>query len=110
MSCNTLPELPKIKIKIETFVRILLFHVKHASRIKNKLIKYRFTIRATGSTIYKPWVLVSELGQREGEGVGLLGLGVCRGLMEEFKLFSTAFGTAELGRECDAVAPRKAKG
>lgn len=30
--CYTLPKLPKIKIKIETFVRILLFHVKHASR------------------------------------------------------------------------------
>lgn len=57
--------------------------------------------------VYKPWVLVSELGQREGEGVGVLGLGVCRGLMEEFKLLSTALGAAELVREWAAVAPRK---
>lgn len=54
-----------------------------------------------------PWVLVSELGQREGEGVGLLGLGVCRGLMEEFRLLRTAFGAAELVRAWGAVAPRK---
>lgn len=52
-------------------------------------------------------MLVSELGQREGEGVGVLGLGVCRGLMEEFKLLRTAFGVAELVREWGAVAPRK---
>lgn len=52
-------------------------------------------------------MLVSELGQREGEGVGVLGLGVCRGLMEEFKLLRTAFGAAELVREWGAVAPRK---
>lgn len=57
--------------------------------------------------MYQPWVLVSELGQREGEGVGVLGLGVCRGLMEEFKLLRTAFGAAELVREWGAVAPRK---
>ena len=44
-------------------------------------------------------MLVSEVGQREGEGVGVLGLGVCRGLREEFKLLRTAFGAAELGRE-----------
>lgn len=56
---------------------------------------------------YQPWVLVSELGQREGEGVGVLGLGVCRGLMDEFKLLRTAFGAAELAREWAAVAPRK---
>lgn len=37
----------------------------------------------------------------------MLGLGVCRGLMEEFRLFRTAFGAPELGREWGAVAPRK---
>lgn len=52
-------------------------------------------------------MLVSELGQREGDGVGVLGLGVCRGLMEEFKLLRTAFGAAELASEWGAVAPRK---
>ena len=52
-------------------------------------------------------MLVSELGQREGEGAGALGLWVCRGLMEEFKLLRTAFGAAELVREWGAVAPRK---
>lgn len=52
---------------------------------------------------------MSELGQREGEGVGVLGLGVCRGLMEEFKLLRTVFGAAELVREWAAVAPRKPK-
>lgn len=67
-------------------------------------------IKGNDNTTYKPWVPVSEVGQREGEGVGLLGLGVWRGLMEEFKLFSTVFGAAELGREWDAVAPRKPKG
>lgn len=50
-------------------------------------------------TINKPWVLVSELGHREGEAVGVLGLGVCRGLMDEFKLLRTALGAAELVRE-----------
>lgn len=50
---------------------------------------------------------MSELGHREGEGVGALGLGVCRGLMEELRLLRTAFGAAELVREWGAVAPRK---
>lgn len=54
-------------------------------------------------------MLVSELGQREGEGAGVLGLGVWRGLMEEFRLLRTAFGAAELAREWAAVAPRKPK-
>lgn len=58
---------------------------------------------------YQPWVLVSELGQREGEGMGLLGLCVCRGLMEEFRLLRTAFGAEGLVRVCGAVAPRKPK-
>lgn len=49
--------------------------------------------------IYKPWVLVSALDQRDEEGEGVLGLGVCRGLMEEFKLLRMAFGAAELARE-----------
>ena len=53
-----------------------------------------------------PWVLVSELGHREG-GAGVLGLGVCRGLMDEFKLLRMAFGAAELAREWAATAPRK---
>ena len=56
--------------------------------------------------LYKPWVLVSELGQREGECVGVLGLGGCRGLMEEFRLLRRAFGAPELAREW-AAAPRK---
>lgn len=43
-----------------------------------------------------PWVLARELGHREAGGGGLLGLGVCRGLMAEFRLFRTAFGGAEL--------------
>lgn len=50
---------------------------------------------------------MSELGQREGEGMGLLGLGVCRGLMEEFRLLRTAFGAEGLVRVCGAAAPRK---
>lgn len=50
-------------------------------------------------------MLVSELGQRDGGGVGVLGLGVCSGLMEEFRLLRTAFG--ELVSEWEAVAPRK---
>lgn len=52
-------------------------------------------------------MLVSELGQREGEGVGLLGVGVCRGLIEELRLLRTALGAAELVRAWGAVAPRK---
>lgn len=39
----------------------------------------------------------------------MLGLGVCRGVMELFKLLSTAFGAAELVREWGAVALRKPK-
>lgn len=65
--------------------------------------------RWTNWSKYQPWVLVSELGHREGEGVGVLGLGVCRGLMEEFRLLRTAFGAAVFVRECGAVAPRKPK-
>lgn len=53
--------------------------------------------------------MASELGQREAEGVGLLGLGVCRGLMEEFRLFRIVLGPAELVRVWGAVAPRKPK-
>lgn len=56
--------------------------------------------------ISRPWVLVSELGQRDVAGVGVLGLWVCIGFMEEFKLLRTAFGAAEL-REWAAAAPRK---
>lgn len=41
-------------------------------------------------------MLARELGHREAGAVGLLGLGVCRGLMAEFRLFRTAFGGAEL--------------
>lgn len=52
-------------------------------------------------------MLVSEVGQREGGGAGVLGLCVGRGLRVEFKLFRRAFGAAELGREWGAVAPRK---
>lgn len=52
-------------------------------------------------------MLASELGQREGEAAGLLGLGVCKGLMEEFRLLRTVFGAAELVRVWCAVAPRK---
>lgn len=52
-------------------------------------------------------MLVRELGQREGDGVGVVGLGVCRGLMEELRLLRTALGAAELVREWAAVAPRK---
>lgn len=44
-------------------------------------------------------MLASELGQREGGGAGVLGLGVGRGLRVEFKLFSRAFGAEEFGRE-----------
>lgn len=55
----------------------------------------------------RPWVPVRELGQSEGEAVGVLGLGVCSGLMDEFKLLSTALGAAEVVRECGAAAPRK---
>lgn len=58
-------------------------------------------------SVYKLWVLVSELGHMEGAGVGVLGLGVCRGLRAEFRLFRTVFGVAEAGREWGAVAPRK---
>lgn len=57
-----------------------------------------------------PWVLVSELGQRDGVGVGVLWPVLCRGLMEEFKLLRTALGAAELLREwaaAAAAAPRK---
>lgn len=54
-----------------------------------------------------PCVLVSALGQRDGEGAALLGLGVCRGLMEELRLFRMALGAAELARVWAAVAPRK---
>lgn len=39
--------------------------------------------------------------------MGVLGLGFCRGLIEEFKLLRTVFGAAELVREWAAVAPRK---
>lgn len=53
----------------------------------------------TYDTTYRPWELVSEPGQREGDGVEVLGLGFCRGLMEEFKLLRMAFGAAELVRE-----------
>lgn len=60
-----------------------------------------------GCAVYKLWVLVSELGHMEGDGVGVLGLGVCRGLRAEFRLFRTVFGEAEVARECGAVAPRK---
>lgn len=52
-------------------------------------------------------MLVSALGQRDGDGGALLGLGVCRGLMEELRLFRTALGAAELARVWAAVAPRK---
>lgn len=52
-------------------------------------------------------MLVSELGQREGGGAGVLGLGVGRGLRVEFKLFRRAFGPEEFGREWGGVAPRK---
>lgn len=54
-----------------------------------------------------PWVLVSALGQRDGDGAALLGLAVCRGLMEELRLFRTALGAAELASVWAAVAPRK---
>lgn len=66
----------------------------------NQTEKYLTNPYNTGTTppLRIPWVLVSALGQREGEGAGLLGLGVCRGLMEEFRLFRTALGVAELVR------------
>lgn len=54
-----------------------------------------------------PCVLVSALGQRDGDGGALPGLGVCRGLMEELRLFRMALGAAELARVWAAVAPRK---
>lgn len=54
-----------------------------------------------------PWVLVSALGQRDGDGAALLGLCVCRGLMEELRLFRMALGAAELASAWAAVAPRK---
>ncbi|TNN70582.1 hypothetical protein EYF80_019166 [Liparis tanakae] len=44
--------------------------------------------------------------QRDVVGLGVLGLWLCIGFMEEFKLLRTAFGAAELS-EWDAVAPRK---
>lgn len=59
------------------------------------------------SRLSVPCVLVSALGQRDGDGGALPGLGVCRGLMEELRLFRTALGAAELARVWAAVAPRK---
>lgn len=52
-------------------------------------------------------MLVSALGQRDGDGAALLGLCVCRGLMEELRLFRMALGAAELASAWAAVAPRK---
>lgn len=54
-----------------------------------------------------PCVLVSALGQRDGDGGALPGLAVCRGLMEELRLFRMALGAVELARVWAAVAPRK---
>lgn len=59
------------------------------------------------SRLSVPCVLVSALGQRDGDGGALPGLGVGRGLMEELRLFRTALGAAELARVWAAVAPRK---
>lgn len=52
-------------------------------------------------------MLVSALDQRDGDGAALLGLCVCRGLMEELRLFRMALGAAELASAWAAVAPRK---
>lgn len=75
----------------------------------SSVTEYQFNKKDNSNTVCGPWVLVSEVGHREGDGVGVLGLGVCRGLMDEFKLLRTAFGAAELASEWGAVAPRKPK-
>lgn len=77
------------------------------NRLKTKL-KQNLKVKVfKGSSLYKLWVLVSELGHIEGGGVGVFGLGVCSGLRAEFKLFKTVFGVGDVGREWGAVAPKK---